>query len=144
MLHFIHSDPIGLPGLIAFALGFAGFLTALLRARRRGRLAPQSATSARRGASIVWIIVQGIGIGIAGLGPLNVTLDPLSATALAEGVIVAALMAGMVLLFDLSSRAMGRNWALVARTREDGNLVQSGPFAGRAHRHDIRILRPAR
>ena len=24
---------------------------------------------------------------------------------------------------------MGRNWALVARTRQDGTLVQSGPFA---------------
>jgi len=32
-------------------------------------------------------------------------------------------------LFHAASRAMGKNWAVVARTREDHSLVTSGPFA---------------
>jgi len=38
-------------------------------------------------------------------------------------------MLGAVWLFDSSSRTMGKNWSLVARTRSDHNLVQTGPFA---------------
>lgn len=122
-------DPVGLPGLIALAIGFAAFVMALLLARSRGVKAPKSADAGRRNASIVWIIVQGIGIGIAGFGRMDVSLDSGSPEALAQGAAVLALMLAAVWLFDASSRAMGRNWALVARTRGDGTLVQSGPFA---------------
>ncbi len=34
-----------------------------------------------------------------------------------------------VLLFVSASRAMGRNWSLIARTRSDHELITSGPFA---------------
>lgn len=122
-------DPVGLPGLAALALGFLAFFVALLMARSRGTSAPKSADSGRRNASIPWIVVQGFGIGLAGLGPVTVARDPLSATALIEAAAVAVLMGGAVWLFDASSRAMGRNWALVARTRGDGTLIDSGPFA---------------
>ena len=128
MRHF-HHDPVGLPGLLAIAVGFAVFFLSLFLARRRGVKAPKSADAQRSNASIGWIILQGIGIGIAGFGPIDVTLDPFSATALAEGALVLALMLAAVWLFDASSRAMGKNWALVARTRSDGNLVETGPFA---------------
>lgn len=125
-MHFPH-DSVGLPGLAAIAIGFAAFITTL--ARSRSVKGPKSPDHNRSNASILWIIVQGIGIGLAGFGPITVELDPLSAKALIEGVVVLALMLSAVWLFDASSRAMGRNWALVARTRDDGNLVQSGPFA---------------
>ncbi|WP_010186841.1 methyltransferase family protein [Sphingomonas sp. PAMC 26605] len=126
---FIPLDPVGLPGLAAFAIGILGGLIALLLARRRGRNGPTSADSERRNASIVWIVVQGLGIGLAGFGPIHVALDPLSLKALIEAGVVAALMLAAVWLFDSASRAMGRNWALVARTRSDGQLVETGPFA---------------
>lgn len=127
-MHF-SGDPVGLPGLAALAIGFAAFLSALFLARQRGAKSPKSADAGRSNASIPWMLVQGIGIGGAGFGPLSVTLDPLSAEALAEGLAVLVLMLAAVWLFDAASRAMGRNWALVARTRSDGSLVQTGPFA---------------
>ena len=127
-MHFPH-DPVGLPGIAAIVIGFAAFALALFLARRRSVKGPESGDTKRSNASILWIVVQGIGIGIAGFGPISVTLDPLSTKALIEGVATLALMLSAVWLFDASSRAMGRNWALVARTRDDGNLVQSGPFA---------------
>lgn len=128
-MRFIVADPVGLPGLIAVAIGFTAFFIALAGARSRGVKAPRSPDSGRSNASILWIAVQGVGIGIAGFGPLHLALDPWSGKALAEAAIVLALMLGAVWLFDAASRAMGRNWALVARTRSDGNLVEGGPFA---------------
>lgn len=128
-MSFIPLDPVGLPGLAALAIGFLASLATLLRARARGRRAPASPDSERRNASILWIGVQGIGIGLAGFGPIHIALDPLSAKALIEAGAVLALMLGAVWLFDSASRAMGRNWALVARTRGDGQLVENGPFA---------------
>jgi protein-S-isoprenylcysteine O-methyltransferase Ste14 len=129
MLHYIHVDPVGLPGLVAFAFGFLVFFITLMLARRRGERAPKSANSGRRAASIGWIVVQGLGIVAAGFGRLEIELDPWAPKPLLEGAVVLVLMLAAVSLFDTSSKAMGRNWALVARTREDGNLVQTGPFA---------------
>lgn len=126
---FVPSNPVGLPGLAAFAIGIFGGLVTLFLARRRGRNAPASADSERRNASILWIVVQGIGIGLAGFGPIRIALDPLSPKALVQAGVVLALMLAAVWLFDSASRAMGRNWALVARTRGDGHLVETGPFA---------------
>ncbi|WP_353205373.1 isoprenylcysteine carboxylmethyltransferase family protein [Sphingomonas sp.] len=127
-MHFPH-DPVGLPGLAALGCGFIAFVVTLLLARRRGVKAPKSADNTRSNASIVWIIVQGIGIGIAGFGPVDASLAAASTKAVIEGFAVLALMLSAVWLFDASSRATGKNWALVARTRSDGTLVQSGPFA---------------
>jgi protein-S-isoprenylcysteine O-methyltransferase Ste14 len=124
-----HSDPVGLPGLAAMALGFLAFLLALLAARLRAGRGPKVAEARRNNASIIWILVQGIGIAAAGYGRIVVTLDPMSPKALVEGFIVLVLMLGAVLLFHAASRTMGKNWSLVARTREDHQLVQTGPFA---------------
>lgn len=125
----LQHHPVGLPGLAAIAAGFLAFLVTLLLARQRGMKAPASPDAQRRGASIVWIVVQGLGIAAAGFGPISVTRDPLALVSLASGLAVLVLMLGGVWLFDASSRAMGRNWALVARTRGDGTLVETGPFA---------------
>lgn len=123
------NDPVALPGLAAFALGLFAFLSAMFFARARGRQAPRVADSGRRNASIVWVLVQGFGIALAGMGPTVVTREPLSAAALLAGALVLLLMLAAAALFDASSRALGRNWALVARTRGDGSLVEIGPFA---------------
>ncbi len=129
MLHIFPSDAVGLPGLAAIMLGFLAFFLALMAARLRARRSGTEAVSQSASITWLWIAVQGVGIGLSGLGRVRVGLDPLSAKALIEAAIVLALMAGAVWLFDASSRTMGKNWALVARTRTDHSLVQTGPFA---------------
>lgn len=124
------SDPVGLPGLAVVALGFVAFVLAGFKARTR-REAEASGGRSRR--SIAGIAVQALGFVCATFGPQRVVLDPLGAPALAEAAVVALLMGACVGLFIASSRAMGRNWSLVARTRDDHQLVQSGPFAHLRH-----------
>ena len=124
-----HSDPVGLPGLAAMMSGFLAFLLALIAARLRAGRAPEVAVARRNNASIIWILGQGGGIAVVGYGTIRVTLDPMSLKALVEGFLVLTLMLGAVLLFHASSRTMGKNWSLVARTREDHQLIQGGPFA---------------
>jgi protein-S-isoprenylcysteine O-methyltransferase Ste14 len=130
-------DPVGLPGLAALALGFLAFFTALMAARYRATKVPKVADASSNRASWIWIGVQGLAIAIAGYGRIDVLLDPMSPKAIIEGLAVLALMLGAVGLFDASSRTMGKNWSLVARTREDHQLVQTGPFA--VVRHPIYV-----
>ena len=42
-------------------------------------------------------------------------------------------MGGAIALFATSSRELGRNWSLVARTRSDHELVRTGPYARVRH-----------
>lgn len=126
------SDPIGLPGLAAFATGALLFLLALLYARR-GREPGDAVAGAR--ASSAGIALQGLGIALAAYGPVLVELDPLGARALGEAAAVGSLMAAAVALFAWAAHTLGRNWSLRARTRADHQLVQDGPF--RYLRHPI-------
>ncbi|MBY0521140.1 MAG: isoprenylcysteine carboxylmethyltransferase family protein [Sphingomonas sp.] len=125
---FVHY-PVGLPGLIAFGVGGALFFAALFGAWWRGRGAPKAADGQRDRRSIVWIALQGLGIAIAGGGRVHVDIAPDAPFALTQAVVVFALMLSAAALFDWSSRTMGKNWALVARTRDDATLVTAGPFA---------------
>ncbi len=122
-------DPVALPGLLALGIGGVAFFAALFAARRRGRKDQPDSGGRRDPRSIAWILLQGVAIGFAGLGRIDASLDPATPTALASGAIVLILMLAAVFLFDWSSRTMGRNWALVARTRGDASLVTNGPFA---------------
>uniref|UniRef100_UPI0035A8B02D methyltransferase family protein n=2 Tax=unclassified Sphingomonas TaxID=196159 RepID=UPI0035A8B02D len=123
------TDPVGLPALAAMALGFFVFLVTLFLARMRARGQAGDSGGKRDNSSILWIILQGVGMGLAAFGPIDASLDPLSPSALVTAAVVLALMLGAAMLFDWSSRTMGRNWALVARTRGDAELVTNGPFA---------------
>jgi len=125
----LYSDPVGLPGMAVMAAGFLLFFIALLAARMRANRVDQSQAKQRSYRSLAGIAVQGVGIATACWGPIRFTLDPLSAKAIAEAVAIAALTLATVWLFHWSSRTMGRNWSIVARTREDHELVQTGPFA---------------
>lgn len=129
MINTTLFTPVSAGGLAALGLGIVLFLFALASARARSRSAPPDQGGRRASASRTWIVVQGVGIGIAGFGPINATLDPLSPPALAQALAVLVLMLSAVALFDWSSRTMGKNWSLVARTRHDATLVTSGPFA---------------
>ena len=127
-MHHFPNEPVGLPGIATIMLGFLAFLAALLAARARVARLPAAPVSQTAPVTRLWIVVQGLGIGIAGFGPVRVELAALSGAAIVEAAMVAALMLGAVALFDASSRAMGKNWAIVAQTRSDHVLVQSGPF----------------
>ena len=129
MLKHFPNDAVGLPGLYLIMLWFVAFLIALFVARARVKRAGAAPISQSAPITRLWIMVQGIGIGAAGFGPIRVELAAGSSKAIVEAVVVAALMAGAVGLFNASSRAMGKNWAIVAQTRSDHALVESGPFA---------------
>jgi protein-S-isoprenylcysteine O-methyltransferase Ste14 len=128
MIATIPTEPVGLPGLAVLGVGIALFGAGLLVARARRK--PQDKVGGQRAAKS-WggILIQMLGIAVIGFGPINVALDPMGGAALGEAAVVAALMAGAIWLFSASSRAMGRNWAIVASTRSDHQLVTSGPFA---------------
>jgi len=128
-MNYLPVDPVGLTGLAAFGLGGVLFVISLLAARQRVRRHGISKGGHRSPQSMLWIIGQGIGIGIAGLGRIEVSLAPYSAAALWQGGVVLALVLATVGLFNWSTQAMGKNWAIVAQTRSDATLVTSGPFA---------------
>jgi len=129
MLHRLPVNTVGLPGIFAFAIGGIAFLIALFAARRRVARDGKPTVAQRANASWLWIALQGLAIATAGFGRVEPFLDPWSPRALAEAAVVLVLMLGAVWLFYTASRAMGKNWALVARTREDHSLVTNGPFA---------------
>ena len=130
-MNLFANNPVGLPGLAVMAAGLLAFFIALLVARTRR--APGEGGGMRSPRSWIGILIQALGFGIVGAGAIAVTLDPLSALALIEAVIVAALMAGATAIFAAATSAMGRNWSLVARTRSDHSLVTTGPFAWVRH-----------
>jgi protein-S-isoprenylcysteine O-methyltransferase Ste14 len=130
----VHPEPTSQTALLAMAIGFAVFLLALGAARKRkDGSAPVAET--RSSSSIAGVIVQGLGFAAVGVGPITTTLAPGSTLAISEAGLVLVLMALTVSLFFSASRAMGKNWSIVARTRDDHQLVTWGPFA--AIRHPI-------
>jgi protein-S-isoprenylcysteine O-methyltransferase Ste14 len=106
------------------------FFIFLLRALSR-RKAESGATRDRR--SQLGIVIQSIGIALAGFGPVRPTLSPLSPAGIAGTAAVLLLMGGAIGLFAASSRELGRNWSLVARMRSDHELVRTGPYARVRH-----------
>lgn len=126
-MHLIPLFPVGMPALIVLGIGFVAFVGTLVIANlRTGRKAEGGR---RDGRSMTGIVLQGLGIAVAGFGPIRIALPSDSVNAVVQAIIVAAFMTGTIGLFWASSRAMGRNWAIVAQTRADHQLVQSGPFA---------------
>ncbi|MBX3565079.1 MAG: isoprenylcysteine carboxylmethyltransferase family protein [Sphingomonas sp.] len=134
MLALVHPEPTSLLALGAMAAAFIISLMALAITRSRSGKAPSVAEKKSRG-SMLGVFVQMIGFAAVGFGPIVASLDPHSTLAISEAGVVAVLMAFTILLFFSASRAMGKNWSIVARTREDHQLVTWGPFA--AIRHPI-------
>ncbi|WP_229726947.1 methyltransferase family protein [Sphingomonas alpina] len=130
-MSFVHASPIGAPGLVAMATGFALFLLSLLVARSGA--VKDTGQQKKSPRSLAGILIQGLGIGLAGFGPINVGLAPLSPFAIGQAILITLLMAAVIGLFVTSARALGRNWSLVARTRSDHSLVTNGPFAHVRH-----------
>lgn len=114
--------------------GIAGVLMAWfsLWGARFGRASGPEPQKSRDSSSIFGIAVQGLGVGAAFFGPMQL-LWPETTAAWIEGALEAALALSGTALFYWARATMGRNWSLVARTRSDGELVQSGPFAMMRH-----------
>ena len=111
------------------ALSVAFFLF-LLRAfwRRSGETG-----SKRDSRSTIGILLQVVGIFAVGVGPPRATLPNFSPKSLAATAAVILLMAGAIWLFAASSSALGKNWSIVARMRNDHELVRVGPYARVRH-----------
>ena len=133
MIAWIAPQPIGAPGFVVMGTGLAAFFLSLSAARRRmgGRGGESGARRSRW--SMVGIAIQMLGFVAVGMGPLRVELAPRSPLALGEAAAVLVLVGFTLAAFIASSRAMGRNWSLVARTRTDHQLVTWGPFAWVRH-----------
>jgi len=122
--------PISWVQFWAFTASGLLFFVFLIRAAFR-RTAESGSKRDRR--SQLGIVIQSLGIASAGFGIVRPTLAPLSAAGLAGTAAVLVLMGGAIGLFATSSRELGRNWSLVARTRSDHQLVRTGPYARVRH-----------
>lgn len=134
MIAVVNPQPTGYPALLAMAVGLAAFLISLSFARKRGEPSRGGEEGAKTASSSwVGIAIQALGFMSVGFGPMVIRQDPASPLMLAEGAAVLLLVLTSLFLFVASSRAMGKNWSLVARTREDHQLVTWGPFARVRH-----------
>jgi protein-S-isoprenylcysteine O-methyltransferase Ste14 len=122
--------PTSVTQIAAFWLLSVAFFASLIWAF--SRKAPESGAT-RNSRSRVGIVVQAVAIGLAGFGGVRLGLAPFSALAVLGSLAVIALMSGSIALFVASSRALGRNWSVVARTRSDHELIRSGPYARVRH-----------
>ncbi|MEA3058996.1 MAG: hypothetical protein QOE50_408, partial [Sphingomonadales bacterium] len=105
--------PIALPQFWLFWLFAFAFFAFVIRAMR-GRRAEENGR--REARSRVGIVVQSLGIGMAGLEPIRPTLPWASLPAMAGYAAVLLLMGSAVALFASSSATLGKNWSLEART----------------------------
>jgi protein-S-isoprenylcysteine O-methyltransferase Ste14 len=122
-----HVMAVGQPGAILFLVGSAAFLAILLVSRLTAGGGEQGAARSRR--SIVGIAIQMAAFLPFAAFPVRLTLPATSIAALLGAGIQLLLMGSAVALFAWARRTMGRNWSLVARTRDDHRLVTGGPFA---------------
>jgi protein-S-isoprenylcysteine O-methyltransferase Ste14 len=118
--------PISVAQYAAFTASGLVFFYFLVRAFSRRTPEPGSKRDRRSEAGI---LIQTLGIAFVGFGPVRLSLSSFSAAGLAGTAAVLLLMTGATALFASSSRELGRNWSLVARTRSDHELVRTGPYA---------------
>ncbi|NIJ18880.1 protein-S-isoprenylcysteine O-methyltransferase Ste14 [Sphingomonas naasensis] len=127
-MSLVAPQPTSALALGAMAAGFAIFLLSLLLTGSRGRKADPVAER-RSPRSMLGVLVQMVGFLCVGFGPILPVLAPRSTPAVVEAMLVLVLMGVTIALFVSAARAMGRNWSIVARIREDHALITAGPFA---------------
>lgn len=122
--------PIAMPQWWLFDALSLIFFAFIVRAMLRR---PKEQGGRTDSGSRLGIILQSIGIALAGIGPVRLTLEWFSATAIAWDLAVLLLMAGAIGLFATSSTVLGKNWSIEARTLDDHQLVRTGPYARVRH-----------
>jgi protein-S-isoprenylcysteine O-methyltransferase Ste14 len=122
--------PVAAPQVWLFeALALLFFTFVVRAALRRPRESGGRTDSAARAG----IIIQTVGIFMAGLGPVHHTLPWLSAEGIAGFGAVLLFMGGAVGLFAASSTTLGKNWSIQARTLDDHELIRTGPYSRVRH-----------
>jgi protein-S-isoprenylcysteine O-methyltransferase Ste14 len=125
----VDPQPTSIYAVGALFLSLFAWVAALTIAKRRRGAIASEVTARRDSGSMAGVAIQALGFLLVGFGPLEMITGAPNALAIGEVVLVLALMAATIGLFAASSRAMGSNWAIVARTRDDHQLVTWGPFA---------------
>jgi protein-S-isoprenylcysteine O-methyltransferase Ste14 len=126
-----HPVPVSFLQLGAFAVVMAVGAIALFRTFAAS--SKTSGESRRSPLSGVGILLQGIGFGAIGFGPIAISTPLLAPASLIAAAAVGLLGATAIWLFVAAAAAMGKNWSVVARTRQDHQLVRQGPFATVRH-----------
>lgn len=109
------------------------FGAAVFAKRLSSHRSAEGLTAARSRLSIVGIGIQGASFVVAMAAPVKFTTPSYSLRSIFLAAIVVALGMAGALLFDRSAKALGANWSLVARMREEHQLVRDGPFARMRH-----------
>lgn len=122
--------PIAMPQWWLFDVLTLIFFAMIVRAmlRRQRESGGRTDSGSRLG-----IILQSLGIALAGIGRVRPDLPWFSPAAIASYAAVTALMSGAILLFAWSSTTLGKNWSIEARTLDDHELVRNGPYARVRH-----------
>ena len=125
------SSPVSQAQVWLFVVLAAGFFVVMIVATRRS--GGGDSGTRRNNISRLGIALQALGIGLAGFGPVRMSLDPLSPRALIQSLAIILLAGGASAVFAASAKALGANWSIVARTRSDHQLVRNGPYARVRH-----------
>ena len=116
------ANPVASVAVLLCWIGFGGVML-------RTRLLARETSAVRRDLrSVFGIALQGAGMAAAWIGSFRFDWAVSQGSWIAA-IIPSAIALGAVCLFAWSAKTMGANWSLVARTREDHRLVQTGPFA---------------
>jgi protein-S-isoprenylcysteine O-methyltransferase Ste14 len=108
---------------IIVAVGAVALFRAFAGSRERGEAAKKSRLSS------IGIALQAVGFAAAGFGPVHFAMPWAAISSIMATALVVLLGGGAIAIFVASTRAMGKNWSVVARMRADHQLVRSGPFA---------------
>ena len=117
----------------AAVMGGLFFGAAVFAKRLSTHRSAEGLTAARSRLSIVGIGIQSASFVVAMAAPVKFSTPSESVRSFVLAAIVLALGVAGALLFDRSAKALGANWSLVARTREEHQLVREGPFARMRH-----------
>ena len=117
----------------AAVMGGLFFGAAVFAKRLSTHRSAEGLTAARSRLSIVGIGIQGASFVVAMAAPVKFSTPSESVRSFVLAAIVLALGVAGALLFDRSAKALGANWSLVARMREEHQLVREGPFARMRH-----------
>ena len=109
------------------------FGAAVFAKRLSSHRSAEGLTAARSRLSIVGIGIQSASFVVAMAAPVKFSTPSESVRSFVLAAIVLALGVAGALLFDRSAKALGANWSLVARMREEHQLVRDGPFARMRH-----------
>jgi protein-S-isoprenylcysteine O-methyltransferase Ste14 len=123
----LRPHPISFLQFGLFWLVVAIGATALFRAFAGS--SDRGAAAKRSWVSTAGIALQGAGFGATGFGPIRIVLPWSAPSSLVSSVLVVLLGGSAIAIFVAATKAMGKNWSVVARMRSDHQLVRSGPFA---------------